>query len=243
MLQSLPARLGFVLLVSALSLLAPRAQACGISGADGVWSCSLEEHEEETRPRWTLGVAAAYTRTNLRFTDGLRVGQSRNVLAAAGAYALTRRLGLRASAGVALGGELRAPNGRHDFEPGPTAAVGVDYRALSGMPFLLLSAQLSSTTARTTHADLRTRYTAFDLRLGAAFGVTLFEMLSPYALGRVFGGPVFWRYEGQARSGTDRYHYQLGAGVAFSVAEHVSLSIEGVALGERALSAAAAAIF
>jgi hypothetical protein len=222
---------------------ASRAVACGISGPNGVWSCSLEEHDEETRPRWTLGAAAGYTRTSLRFGEGLRAGQTRNAVVAAGAYALTQRVSLRASAGLAFGGELRAPDGTHTFSPGLTAAVGVDYRLLSGKPFLLLSALLSGTSARTHLGADSARYSAFDLRLGAAFGLTLFDSLSPYALARVFGGPVLWRYAGQAQTGTDVYHYQLGLGLAWLIAERLNVSIEGVPLGERALSGQVAVVF
>ena len=228
-----------------LGVLAPGsiARACGISGPNGVWSCSLEEHEEETRLRWTLGVASSYTRTNLKFTDGLRAGQSRVSLVATGAYALTRRFSLRASAGAALAGELRAPEGNHELTPGPVAALGADYRLLDAPAFLLLGATLSGTTTRTQRGDAREHYSAFDLRLGAALGLTFFESLSPYALLRVFGGPVFWRYAGSARSGTDRYHYQVGLGLAWLIAEHVNLVVEGSPLGERSLSGAVAAVF
>jgi hypothetical protein len=147
--------------------------------------------KSQTRPRWVLGVAGAYSRTSLRFGDGLRAGQSRNALVAVGAYSLTPKLSLRASAGVAFAGELRAPNGVHGFDPGPTLAIGADYRVLSGKPFLLLSALVSATTARTHLGTESARYSAFDLRLGAALGVQLFEMLSPYALVRVFEGRRF----------------------------------------------------
>lgn len=236
-------RLRLMFALSACWCCASPALACGISGPDGVWSCSIEEHEEQTRPRWVLGVGGGYTRTSLRFGDALRTGQSRNALVAALGYSLAPRLTLRANVGAAFAGELRAPNGVHDFSPGPTASIGADYRLLSGKPFLLLSALVSGTTARTQLGSEHARYSAFDLRLGAAFGVQLFEMLSPYALARVFGGPVFWRYAGDARVGTDAYHYQLGVGLSWFIAERVDLSIEGVALGERALSGAAAVVF
>ena len=234
--------LGFLCFIT-LSSAASSAWACGVSAPDGVWSCSLEEHETETRPRWVVGVAGGYSRTSLRFGDGLRAGQSRHALVAVGAYSLAPALRLRASAGVAFAGELRAPNGVHAFDPGPALAIGADYRVLSGKPFLLLSAVLSATTARTHLGTESARYSAFDLRLGAALGVQLFEMLSPYALVRVFGGPAFWRYAGSSRVGTDVYHYQVGAGLAWFIAERVDVSIEGVPLGERALSGAVAVVF
>ena len=224
---------------------ASSAWACGVSGPDGVWSCSLEEHEVETRPRWVMGVAGVYSRTSLQFGDAVRAGQSRHALVGVGAYSLTPALSLRASAGVAFAGELRAPDGVHAFDPGPTLALGADYRLLGGKgkAFWLLSAMVSATTARTHLGTQSARYSAFDLRLGTAFGVQLFEMLRPYALLRVFGGPAFWRYAGSSRVGTDVYHYQIGVGLAWLIAERVDISFEGVPLGERALSGAVAVVF
>jgi hypothetical protein len=154
-------------------------------------------------------------------------------------------LRLQASAGAGLAGELHMPNGVHDFSPGPTAAVGVGYRLLSGQPFLAFTGVLSASSARTRRAtgEDSVQYTALDLRLGAAFGATFFDTLSPYALARVFGGPVFWRYAGEAVTGTDVRHFQLGAGVAWLIAARVQVFVEGVPLGERALTGGASAVF
>ena len=232
-----------LLLVLVITLPTAQAWACGVSGPDGVWSCSFEEHEEELRPRWNVGVAAMLTATSLRFGDAGRGDQTRSGAVVAAAYAPTPRLRLQASLGAGLGGELRMPNGTHDFKAGPTAAIGVGYRLLSGLPFLALTAVLSASTARTEHEDQAARYSAFDLRVGAAFGATFFDALRPYALARVFGGPIFWRYENKAVTGTDAYHFQLGAGLAWRIAERVDVYIEGVPLGERVLSGGASAIF
>jgi hypothetical protein len=87
------------------------------------------------------------------------------------------------------------------------------------------------------------RYSAFDLRLGAVVGTTFFDRLSPYALGRVFGGPVYWRYQGAAVTGTDTHHYQLGAGLALMLARRLDIFAEAVPLGERSLSAGASVSF
>ena len=59
-------------------------------------------------------------------------------------------------------------------------------------------------------------------------GTTLWDAFSPYVLARIFGGPVFWRYAGQAVTGTDVYHYQFGAGFALSLARTVDVFVEGV---------------
>jgi hypothetical protein len=45
---------------------------------------------------------------------------------------------------------------------------------------------------------------------------------------------VLWSIAGASASGTDAYHYQLGAGVAVR-AGRVDVAAEGVPLGERAV--------
>jgi hypothetical protein len=217
------------------------ALACGVSGPDGVSGCSLSEHEESARPKLRAGVSALYTRTTLTFGGADRGDQTRAAVVGSLAYDPTRRVSLRLGLGAALGGELDMPAGRSVFTPGPTALAGATWRALTGSPFLALSADLSFLAATTRPSGASagspsTGYEAFDLRLGAAFGTTLFDRLSPYAVGRVFGGPVYWHYLGAAVTGTDVSHYQLGAGIAWLVARRVDVFAEGVPLGERAVA-------
>ncbi len=104
-------------------------------------------------------------------------------------------------------------------------------------PFVVLTSVLSFQAATTAPnaGGPSVGYEALDLRLGGIVGVTLFDAISPYALARVFGGPIFWRYLGDSVTGTDVYKYQLGAGVALRAAKRVSAFAEGVPLGERAL--------
>jgi hypothetical protein len=223
---------------AAIALAASRASACGVS-VDGVWSCSLQEHDEAVRPRWHVGASGLYTSTALRFSNAVRGDETRYATVATAAYAPSARLTLQASAGATFGGALHMADGDHEFTPGPVAAAGVAYRLVEGRPFVLLTSLLSASAAHTRAVDASnhsTPYEAFDLRLGALAGTTLFDVLSPYALARVFGGPVFWHYQGRARTGTDVYHYQFGAGLALLLARRIELFVEGVPLGERALS-------
>jgi hypothetical protein len=222
------------------------ALACGVSGPDGVWSCSIEEHEEAERPRWSLGAVGSYTWTRLNFQHGLRVRAQRSAALINASYAPTKVLRIQASAGVAGTGTLATPDGTYDFSPGAIGAVGVSYRFLTGRPFLVLSGLLSASSAQTElrdHAASAARYTALDIRAGLAFGATFFDALSPYAVVRTFGGPIFWHYRGQSVLGTDRYHVQLGAGVAYRIAGRVDAFVEGIPLGERAFSGGAAVLF
>jgi hypothetical protein len=238
--------LAAALCVVALALQSSPAQACGTSGPDGVWSCSLAEHDEQERPRWSVGAVTAFSWTKLRFGDGLNADMQRSAVLATMSYAPMAALRIQASAGVTPTGQLRVPDGTHDFLPGPTGALGVTYRLLEDKPFLVLSGLLSASSSETERraepAD-SARYTALDLRLGAAVGVTFLQALSLYAVARVFGGPVFWHYQGEARTGTDAYHVQLGAGLAWRIARKLDLFAEGVPLGERGISGGAAVVF
>ena len=61
-------------------------------------------------------------------------------------------------------------------------------------------------------------------------------MFTPYAVGRLFGGPVFYKIDDVNRIGNDRYHFQLGAGGLIALGKRVDLFVEGVPLGEQALT-------
>ncbi len=147
------------------------------------------------------------------------MGETRSSLVASLAYHPTARLTFQLAAGGTLGGHLASPAGNQDFSSGVAAAVGGSYRIVS-MPraFAVLTGNLSFSRQSTTLAgtngmpDVSARYQAFDVRVGALVGTTLWKVLSPYAVGRVFGGPVLWTYQGSSVTGTDAHHYQLGAG-------------------------------
>jgi hypothetical protein len=238
-------QLVLLLCATTLALAPAHAHACGVSGPDGVWSCSLEEHEEQERPRWNLGAVGAYTWTKIRIAS-VKAKAERSAALVSASYAPSKRLRFQASAGVAISGSLAMPDGKHEFSPGVSGALGVNYRFLTGKPFLLLSGVVSASTAETHlrgDASDTERYTALDLRVALAFGATFFEALSPYVVTRVFGGPIFWRYQGKDVTGTDNYHVQLGAGLAYRIARRVDVFVEGVPLGERAISGGAAAAF
>lgn len=219
------------------ALVPGRALACGVS-ASGVASCSLAEHEEATRPHWALGVSGAYTSTALRFSGSRRAEEVRYATQGSLAYLPTPRWLLQAGLGVTLAGSLELAGQRHDFSPGPLASLGADYRVFDdGGSFVLLTSLLSFSAVRTRFdSQPSVGYEALDLRLGAEAGLVIARVFRPYLLGRVFGGPVFWRYQGGAVTGTDTHHFQLGAGSAFRVSRLFNAFVEGVPLGERAAS-------
>ncbi len=243
-----PAALAIGIAAAGFLATTPQARACGVSTADGLSSCSLAEHEEETRPRWRLGASASYTSTAIEFGSNLTAPETRGSVIASLAYQPTPRLTWQLAAGSTVGGRLTTPAGTYDFSAGPTGAVGASYRLVQGTkPFVLLTANLSFSAATTQASGApsgpRVSYDAFDLRVGGLVGTTLWQVLSPYAVVRAFGGPVYWQYQGASVTGTDAHHYQVGAGLTVLVASRVDAFVEGVPLGERSLAGGAAVAF
>lgn len=220
-----------------ISFSARSGRCCGVS-ASGVASCSLAEHNEAMRPRWAVGVSGLYTSTRLSFGDGLHADQERYASLASLAYLPTPRLALQVGAGATFGGSLTLPDGEHEFSAGPTGLLGAAYRVFDdGRYFIQLTGALSFAASRThLPGEASVGYQAFDLRLGCEFGVQIAEIFRPYAITRVFGGPVFWQYAGQSVRGHDTHLYQVGAGASLRLARAVNLFVEGVPLGERSIS-------
>jgi len=234
--MSFRATLGFSALCVAAAW-AGRAKACGVS-ASGVASCSLAEHEEAERPHWAVGVSGLYTSTRLRFSNALRADEVRYGALSSLAYLPSRKLVLQVGLGAAFGGHLGIGDQRYQFSPGVLGSLGADYRVFDKGPvFIVLTSALAFSAARTHLGDAPSvGYEALDLRLGGEVGVELAEVFRPYALARVFGGPVFWRYQDKAVTGSDTHHYQFGAGLALRLSKNFNGFVEGVPLGERAVS-------
>lgn len=218
-----------------------RALACGAGagGAAGISGCSLEEHDEETRPKWRVGASYAFTSTGLHFGGGLRVDETRNSSIVALDYRPLSRLTLEVGAGAFDGGSITAPDARFGLEPGFAGLVGASWRLLDAkgaIPFVLLTGQFSYLSSSTSPGG---GYNAFDFRVGAAVGTTLWRIFTPYVVGRAFGGPVYWRFAGTSIVGTDDHHWQVGAGFSLRLAERFDLFAEGVPLGEQGVTAGA----
>lgn len=219
--------------------------ACGASagGAAGISGCSLEEHEEEARLKWRLGVEYAFTSTGLHFSDGLRVDQTRNAALVTLDYRPLRRITLEAGAGPFLAGSITANSVRTMMAPGFAGIAGASWRVLDpdgAIPFVLLGVQLS-TISSTTAGNVG--YNAFDLRGSVAVGTTILDVLTPYVVGRAFGGPVYWRDMGAAVTGTDDHHWQVGGGVSLVLVRKFDVFVEGVPLGEVGATAGAGMAF
>jgi hypothetical protein len=141
--------------------------------------------------------------------------------------------------GSTVAGSLDASGVSSSSSPGPLGGLTASFRPLDEgavAPFVLLSASAAASLAWTTApgGGASTTFTAFDVRLGAAAGKTIANVVTPYVLARAFGGPVLWSIAGASVTGTDAYHYQLGAGLVVR-AGRLDVVAEGVPLGERAV--------
>jgi len=179
--------------------------------------------------------------TTLKFDEG-RADLELSSVSLAGTYPLGDKTTLRAGLGAILDGELRPESGTvHGFEPGGLVFAGLDHRSSEGdglTPSLDLSFQFGVTWAETVEneTDRRANYFAADFRLGVRTTWMIGTRVFPYLVGRVFGGPVSWEFEGESVTGSDVHHYQLAAGAAVGLGP-VLLFAEWAGLGERSLSA------
>ena len=205
-----------------------------------------------------LSASYAFASTTLLFGQGRRAELTRHAVFGAVQIPLTRSGAVsgQLGAGGIGGGALVHGAARDTMGPGFAGFVGVAARVVDGrraLPFVQLTATLSGTHAL-THTGERgsgrggsvatgarpeaPRYTAFDLRLGATAGKTFGDVLTPYVTARVFGGPVFWRFDGSDVTGTDLYKYQLGGGLSLALLDRrLDVFAEGIGLGERGVAA------
>ncbi len=233
----------------AAAVCARPALACGASagGAAGISGCSLSEHEEEARLKWRIGADYSFTSTGLHFNSGLRVDEVRDASVVVLDYRPARRVTIEAGVGPFLGGSITTGSVRYAMSPGLVSVAGASWRVVDAdgaIPFVLLTAQLSyvsSSTPGSPTGDVG--YNAFDLRVGAAVGTTFWSVFTPYVVGRAFGGPVYWRYQGAPIVGTDDHHWQVGAGFSLLLGRRVDLFAEGVPLGELGVAAGAGLSF
>lgn len=135
-------------------------------------------------------------------------------------------------AGALRGGTLFTDVAQYHLGPGGLASVSYSQLLVEpkkAVPFVMLTGSLA-----VVHAPTRIgSYFAADVRAGVSVGWLLWDRFTPYVTTRVFGGPVFWR----GQTGTDQFHFQLGAGFVLGLPGGFDLVAECVPLGEQALSA------
>jgi hypothetical protein len=193
--------------------------------------------------RWRVGVNyGGFSSTLIFGNEHLDIGE-RAVLATL-QFRASERWTLQASAGLLVDGALVSGNVQHLMRPGWLYGVAASYRVLDGarwMPFILVAGSFSASSTATQPSDaagtgFHAQLMSFDVSAVVTVGKTFFRVLSPYLVGRVFGGPVFWQQAADLRTGTDAYHYQLGAGLAVALFQRFDAFAEYAPLGERRLS-------
>ena len=129
------------------------------------------------------------------------------------------------------------------FDDGPEfhggfVGFGASFNVLDqkgAIPFVMLGASLSASMA--AYAGASSKFFAGDIRGSVTSGYTLGRRWTPYAVFRLFGGPVVLSQAGETTTGTDAYHFQLGAGLVVSLPKGFDVSVELVPLGEQRISA------
>jgi hypothetical protein len=186
--------------------------------------------------------------STLLFSGLPDVGIQRYAVTASGDYRLSPTNTLGVGLGAGLGGLLTVGPRRFQVLPGWELTLTYSHRFLDGrgnLPFLVLGLSAGGSGASTREEVAMGGvpvtpgteiFYAFDFRAGITIGKTFWDTLSPYAAARAFGGPVLWRYDDKGVNGTDRYHYQVGAGLVMSLARGFDVFVEGVPLGERAVT-------
>jgi hypothetical protein len=186
-----------------------------------------------------VAVSGGAARSTLLFGDR-EVGITQVTTMARLERRLSPRVQVGAGAGALLGGGLTVAGVEHDFSTGLQASAGASALALpetARAPFLLVGLGLSYGHARTSVAGADDApYDALDLRLTLAAGKTL-GPVTFYAAARGFIGPVWWRIDGASARGTDKFHREIGLGVAWRLPGRFDLSVEALGLGEETVSA------
>ena len=193
-------------------------------------------------PRNRVSVVVGHASSTLVFEGTTRVAMDRRAVLATYERRVSSKWTVQLAAGAIATGWLRENGNVYEFGPGWSAGISTSYRALDGRgakPFLLLGGTLAFAGASTQAVNPdgpKIGYLAGDLRLSVVVGKTFFQALSPYAVVRGFGGPIWWQIASADVLGTDAYKFQVGAGLAVAMPWGLDAFIEGVPLGEKALS-------
>lgn len=188
---------------------------------------------------WLAGGAVATMTAYLAMPSSHAVLEQQQVVAWLG-----RTIGawqVRAVAGGQWGGTFELGGSNFRLDPGWVAGVSAGRNLLAqqgGRPYVGGSAALA--VASSTGPGGK-RLTASDLRVGCDVGWLLANRLDLHAVGRLFGGPVFWRSGGTTEIGGDRWHVQLGLGAGVHLGAGLAVFAEAVPLGQTGASAGVAA--
>jgi hypothetical protein len=196
---------------------------------------------------WHTNLTGGYFDARLEFDGRLRATLNESMLVAG----LSRDLGrvsVGGKVGVILGGSLDVGGEVFDMGPGLIVGATMDWPLLLAPKdpiSLAISGQLGVATAALSRPEDETRWVAIDLRVGLTVSRTFFDVLTPYASARAFGGPVSWSGFEAPRAadggrgdllGSDPRHTQLAMGLGVSLAS-LDLQVEWAYFGETGLFA------
>lgn len=189
--------------------------------------CQGSKKEGHEPPKWRVGATFGAFRTTLLMSDGTKPLLEQMAVSASLEYRVNDRMTLVGAGGALILGRF----GGIDTSPGGVGSLALSALLLeqgTWSPFL----QLAGSLAVSTMPIAEQRYVAIDFRAGLSAGWTFWDRFTPYAVFRVFGGPVFYG----SVLGTDAYHVQLGAGFVVGLPLGFDLSFEIVPLGEQRLT-------
>lgn len=188
--------------------------------------CQGKGHDEG--PRFRVGASFGAFRTLLLFTDGSTPWLEQLAVSGSFEWRVSDAITIVGAGGALLAGRL----GEFETSPGGVGSFSVAGTLLEQgeyTPFVQLSASAGVSVMKA--GDWQ--YVGVDVRGGVVVGWTLWQRFTPYAVGRVFGGPVFWRNT----VGTDAFHVQLGLGAVVGLPAGFDLFAEVIPLGEQRVSA------
>lgn len=156
-----------------------------------------------------MGATYGVFGSDLTFGSGASdVSIERRAVSASIDYRLSAVSTLSVGVGAGLGGRLVLRDTRYEILPGWIVSGAYSRRLLDGSgswPFLLLGISGGGSGASTQElvfgkraAPASVSFYAFDIRVGLTVGKTFWNVLSPYAAVRAFGGPVIWKQIGRA---------------------------------------------
>ncbi len=210
---------------------------------------SCRGEDSQTAQKWRVGASTGASVTDLLLGDsgGLRGGGPltprlfRQSVSGSLEYRLNSRWTLAGAVGASLNGTLDLGSESHTLDPGWLAVVSAS-RSLDDMaPYFVIMGMSLGVSSVPTTSPLGVRngqLTAGDARFNITVGRLFLDAVAPYALLRVFGGPIIWERDDQPLvGGTDRYHVQAGLGLLLASTTGLDGFIEFAPVGERAITA------
>jgi hypothetical protein len=191
-----------------------------------------QECDGSAPPTWQLTGSVSGFSTMIDFGDARLKVEQLATTASIGNFA-SPRWGWTVSAGGILAGQID----HRDLSGGGTVAAQLSWLPVyekRTRPFVAFTATGGVSYVRATSDDDHMHdWTAVDFRGGVTVGKTFANFVVPYVSARGFGGPVYWWRAGDAVTGSDRYHFTVGAGVILRLPAGFDVSLEAMPLGER----------